>query len=69
MLRESDGVSFFVLSRKTLPSYINYPLVSFYITIVYAIGRLLRSGLIPLTDAIIIEDAHSQERQGKRKTP
>jgi piezo-type mechanosensitive ion channel component 1/2 len=28
---------------------------------VYAIGKLLRSALIPLTDAIIIEDAHSPD--------
>ena len=46
-----------MLSRKTLPSYINYPLLTFYISIIYVIAKLFRTGMVPITAAIFINDA------------
>lgn len=51
------GLSFFVFSRKTLPSIINFPLVTFYISIIYVIAKLFRTGLVPISAAIFINDA------------
>jgi len=50
-------MSFFVMSRKTIPSIINYPLVTFYISIIYVIARLFRTGLVPITGDIYINDS------------
>lgn len=45
------------MSRKTLPSYINYPLLTFYISIIYVIAKLFRTGMVPITAAIFVNDA------------
>lgn len=52
-----NGLSFFVFSRKTLPSIINFPLITFYISIVYVIAKLFRAGMVPITAAIFINDS------------
>lgn len=52
-----NGLSFFVFSRKTLPSIINFPLITFYISIVYVIAKLFRAGMVPITAAIVINDS------------
>jgi len=52
-----EGLSFFLLSRKTLPSIINFPLVTFYISIIYVIAKLFRSGLVPVTAATFVNDS------------
>ena len=47
----------FIMSRRTLPSYLNLPLVTFYISIIYVIAKLFRTGLVPITAAIFVNDA------------
>lgn len=54
---DNCGLSFFVFSRKTLPSIINFPLITFYISIIYVLAKLFRTGLVPITAAIVINDA------------
>jgi len=56
-LKTDSGLSLFVLSRKVLPSYLTYPLLTFYISIVYVIAKLFRTGMVPITRAIYINDA------------
>mmetsp|Transcript_10287 Transcript_10287/g.15686 ORF Transcript_10287/g.15686 Transcript_10287/m.15686 type:complete len:111 (+) Transcript_10287:2232-2564(+) len=51
------GFSMFVFSRKILPSYFSLPLLTFYISIVYVIAQIFRSGLVPQTAHTIIYDA------------
>ena len=51
------GISFFVMSRRVLPSYLNLPLLTFYISIIYVISKLFRSGFVPVTSQIYITDA------------
>lgn len=51
------GLSFFVFSRKTLPSIINFPLITFYISIIYVVAKLFRTSLVPISAAVIINDA------------
>ncbi len=54
---ESKGFSMFVFSRKILPSYFSLPIITFYISIVYVIAQVFRSGLVPKTANSIILDA------------
>lgn len=51
------GVSFFVESRRVLPPYLNLPLATFYISIIYVISKLFRSIFVPSTSQIYITDA------------
>jgi hypothetical protein len=46
-----------VFSRRNLPSYLNLPLLTFYISIIYVIAKLFRFGLVPITSSIFINDA------------
>jgi len=52
------GMSLIVISDKTLPSLLDdYPVLIFYVTIVYTIFKLLRSGLVPQSVETVILDA------------
>jgi hypothetical protein len=56
--READyGLSFFVISQRVLPSYLNIPILTFYISIIYFISKLFRQVFVPNTNEIIITDA------------
>lgn len=35
----------------------NLPLLTFYISIIYVIAKLFRSGMVPITSAIYVNDA------------
>jgi len=45
------------MSRKTLPSILNLPLVTFYISIIYVIAKLFRTSMVPVTASIFINDS------------
>lgn len=46
-----------MFSRKTLPSIINFPLVTFYISIIYVIAKLFRTAMVPISAAVFINDS------------
>lgn len=41
----NTGVSFFTFSYKTAPSYFKYSVVTFYVSVVLVLGKLLRSSI------------------------
>ena len=47
----------FVISRKSLPSFLTYPLMTFYVSIVYVLSKLFRASLVPITAAMFIDDS------------
>jgi len=51
------AISFFVFSKKVLPAFLGVNLVTFYITITYAVFRLFRSTFVPVVSSIFITDA------------
>ena len=51
------GVSLFIVSKRALPSFLTYPLLTFYISIIYVIAKLFRAGVVPITASIFINDA------------
>ena len=46
-----------MFSKKVLPAFLGVNLVTFYITITYAIFRLFRSTFVPVVSSIFITDA------------
>lgn len=54
---DRSGISFFVVSRRVLPSYLSLPLISFYVSIVYVVSKLFRQIFVPVTSEIFITDA------------
>lgn len=54
---EKRCISVFILSQKVLPSAINFSFTYLYISVVYVIAKLFRTGLVPITAMIYIYDA------------
>jgi len=54
---ENQGLGLFVISRKALPAFLTYPLLTFYVSIIYVLATLFRKGLVPITWATYINDA------------
>ena len=46
-----------MISRKSLPSFLTYPLLTFYVSIIYVLAKVFRMGLVPITWATYINDA------------
>ena len=40
------GLVFFTFSQKISPSYFKYSIVTFYISVIFVLGRLLRSVIV-----------------------
>jgi hypothetical protein len=56
------GLSFFIISKRILPSSIvSLGLISFYITIIYALSKVFRAAMVPITSSIFITDAPSPD--------
>jgi len=51
------GVSLFIVSKRALPSFLTYPLLTFYISIIYVLAKLFRGAFVPITASIFINDA------------
>lgn len=51
------GLSFFVMSARVLPSYLQLPILTFYISIIYVISKLFRNAFVPVSSEIFITDA------------
>ena len=43
---KNSGFAFFAFSSKTAPSYFKYSIITFYVSIVLVIGKLLRNVLV-----------------------
>jgi hypothetical protein len=52
----NTGVAFFTFSYKVSPSYFKYSIITFYLSIVLVLAKVLRSGLtVPANNIFIYE--------------
>jgi hypothetical protein len=53
-MANNTGVAFFTFSYKISPSYFKYSILTFYLSIVYVIGRVIRVVLVVKSNRIFI---------------
>lgn len=51
-----EGINFITFSDKIAPAGFKFTLITFYITVVYAIGKVLRSAMTVPTPSLFIRD-------------
>ena len=51
-----SGVSFYTFSYKISPDYFRYSVITFYISIVFVIGKLLRTLIVKSSNTLFISE-------------
>ena len=58
---DKTGVAFYTFSYKIAPSYFKYSIVTFYISIVLVIGRVLRGVIVIPGNRFFITEIHTSD--------